>query len=152
MLGNKDMPESLAEFQKMKYNDIDKFELLTDYKNSVEKGSVSPLIGFNKYSQIKKEIEEKIVGLTTKNGIKITGQRKHFIDRVIGSVEQRRNGVEIEDIIECVTKGAVSEVIKINKFGNRSIKLIIPNKIVVSVNIDTGKLIQTNPLNRRKNV
>ena len=29
-LGNKDMPESLAEFQKMKYNDIDKFKAISN--------------------------------------------------------------------------------------------------------------------------
>lgn len=56
------------------------------------------------------KIEDDIVWLTTNNGIKITGQSNHFIERVIGTIKdpdtgQKRLGVELEDIQEALTKG-----------------------------------------------
>lgn len=152
VLGDKEMPETLAEFQEMKYNNSKKFELLKDYKNSVDRGAVSPLIGYKKYSEIKQQIENQVVGLTTTSGIKITGQRKHFIDRVIGSVEQRRNGVSVENVVKCIKNGISDGKVKIDSEGNQSTKIIIPKEIAISINIKTGELIQVNPLGGEKNV
>ena len=43
---------SLAGFRQMKYNEPKEFDLLTDYKNSVENGMISPLSGFKNYKKI----------------------------------------------------------------------------------------------------
>lgn len=145
VLGDKEMPETLAEFQEMKYNNSKKFELLKDYKNSVDRGAVSPLIGYKKYSEIKDIIDKKIVGLEI-NGKAITGQRKHFIDRVIGSVEQKRNGVSIENIIKCIENGQAS-VYMANKKGQSSMTIKLEHVCKLSLNKDM-ELIQVNPLHR----
>ena len=95
---------TLAAFRQMKYNEPKDFDLLTDYKNSVGNGMISLLSGFKNYKKLHGEIEkESIIGMETFNGIKISGQSKHFLERVIGTMEdpktkRSRSGVEIEDI------------------------------------------------------
>ena len=76
----------------------------------------------------------------TSNKILISGRSKHFIARVIGSVEQRRNGVQISDILDALT-GGESEIFPAKQMkNNRSQKF--RNKVVeVSVNPDTGNII-----------
>ena len=85
------------------------------------------------------------MGLTTSNGIKITGQSKHFIERVFGTnldpkTNRSRSGVEINDIKDALLNGSV----RIRKSDPNSIKFIT-DKCMVSVNPNTGVLIQTNP-------
>lgn len=60
-------------------------------------------------------MDEMLKDVVTSNGITITGKTNHSIARVIGSVEQKRNGVEIEDILEALTsdKSQISSVKKI---------------------------------------
>lgn len=41
--------------------------------------------------------------MVVRNGIKVSGKNNHFVDRTIGSVEQRRNGVNTEDILDILT-------------------------------------------------
>lgn len=136
---------SLADFRDMKYNKPKEFELLKDYVNSVKKGMLSPLSGFDNYKNLHDTIEEKIVGITLSNGVKISGQSKHFIERVIGTKDdpkthRPRNGVDIEDIKEALINGTIRE----RKKDPNSIKLVT-EKCIVSVNPKTGILIQCNP-------
>ena len=56
------------------------------------------------------EINNSLVGLTTTNGIEITGQSDHFIERVIGVIKdpdtgKKRLGVELQDIQDALTNG-----------------------------------------------
>ena len=148
VLDNDNAPKSLADFQDLKYNNNDKFELLTDYKFSIENGRMSPLVKFDDYYHMKQRIEREIVGLTTVNGIEIKSQSKHFIERVFGSVEQRRSGVALEDITECLTEG---EIVKeqINPIGEESCTYV-NDKCKVTINPHNGNLVQTNPYYRRK--
>lgn len=136
---------SLADFRQMKYNKAKEFDLLTDYKNSVQNGMISPLSGFKNYKKLHEKIEKDIVGIQTSNGIRISGQSKHFIERVIGTKEdpktnRPRSGVEIENIIEALLHGKLRE----NERDPDSIKFIT-DKCIVSVNPNTGILIQCNP-------
>lgn len=136
---------SLADFRQMKYNKAKEFDLLTDYKNSVQNGMISPLSGFKNYKKLHEKIEKDIVGIQTSNGIRISGQSKHFIERVIGTKEdpktnRPRSGVEIENIIEALLHGKQRE----NERDPDSIKFIT-DKCIVSVNPNTGILIQCNP-------
>lgn len=136
---------SLADFRQMKYNKAKEFDLLTDYKNSVQNGMISPLSGFKNYKKLHEKIEKDIVGIQTSNGIRISGQSKHFIERVIGTKEdpktnRPRSGVEIENIIEALLHGKLRE----NERDTDSIKFIT-DKCIVSVNPNTGILIQCNP-------
>ena len=136
---------SLADFRQMKYNEPKEFNLLTDYKNSVENGMISPLSGFKNYKKLHGKIEKNIVGMRTSNGIRISGQSKHFIERVIGTkedpkTERPRSGVEIEDIRYALLYGQV----RTRKRDPDSVKFVT-DKCIVSVNPKTGILIQCNP-------
>ena len=147
LLGKKDIPETFEKWQQMKYNDTKRYtELKYDYvlkqhyDKSIEKGELTPLVDFTTYKKIDSEIKTKIVGLKTKNDIEVKSYSKHFIDRVCGSIEQKRSGVEIEDIIGTIS---TSNTFRESK-RNDSIK-IIGEKCIVSINPKTKNLIQVNP-------
>lgn len=136
---------SLEKFRQMKYNEPKKFELLTDYKNSVANGMISPLSGFENYKKLHGRIEKELVGMKTSNGIKISGQSKHFIERVIGTkedpkTERPRSGVEIEDIHYALLYGEV----RTRERDPDSVKFVT-DRCIVSINPNTGILIQCNP-------
>lgn len=63
------------------------------YKKAVEKGDISPLVGFDNYKQTSEEITKAIVGMTASNGEKIESFATHFIDRVIGQVSEPHEGM-----------------------------------------------------------
>lgn len=136
---------NLADFRQMKYNDPEEFRLLTDYMNSVKNGMISPLSGFENYKTLYETVEKDIVGMKTSTGLKIAGQSKHFMERVIGTKEdpkthRPRSGVSIEDIRDALLHGEV----KRRKRDPNSIKFVTDN-CIVSVNPNTGILIQCNP-------
>ena len=136
---------SLADFRQMKYNDPEKFGLLTDYMNSVKNGMISPLSGFGNYKTLYEAVEKDVVGMRTSTGIKITGQSKHFMERVIGTKEdpkthRPRSGVSIKDIQDALLHGTL----RTRSRDPDSIKYIT-DKCIVSVNPKTGILIQCNP-------
>lgn len=136
---------SLADFRQMKYNDPEEFGLLTDYMNSVKNGMISPLSGFENYKTLYEKVEKDVVGMKTSAGIKITGQSKHFMERVIGTKEdpkthRPRSGVSIEDIQDALLHGTL----RTRSRDPDSIKYIT-DKCIVSVNPKTGILIQCNP-------
>lgn len=136
---------NLADFRQMKYNDPKEFSLLADYTNSVKNGMISPLSGFRNYKTIYEMVEKDIVGLKTSTGIKMTGQSKHFMERVIGTKEdpkthRPRSGVSIEDIQDALLNGTP----RIRERDPNSIKYVT-DKCIVSVNPKTGILIQCNP-------
>ncbi len=143
IVGQENMPKSLAEFQELKYNDNKQYELLSDYKFSVENGRMSPLVKFKDYTHMKQRIEREIVGLTTVDGVEIKSQSKHFIERLFGSVEQRRSGVSLEDIKRCLTEGEIEEIRHTE--DGESIVYRLKKICKVSVNASTHNLIQTSP-------
>ena len=136
---------SLADFRQMKYNDPEEFGLLTEYMNSVKSGMISPLSGFENYKTLYEAVEKDVVGMRTSTGIKITGQSKHFMERVIGTREdpkthRPRSGVNIEDIQDALLHGTP----RTRARDPDSIKYVT-DKCIVSVNPKTGILIQCNP-------
>lgn len=76
--------KTLADYYNVKYNDIKRYELLRGYIKAVDKGDISPLIGFDFYEQKAQEITKRLYGLVIKNEYEIKGFVPHFIDRVIG--------------------------------------------------------------------
>lgn len=117
------------------------------YTSSVKSGELTPLADFEHYKSISKEMDEKLVGIITGNGITITGKTNHSIARVIGSVEQKRNGVDIFDMIKALEEPDEVKPVRYNKNG-ASQKFILNQKCIVSVNPDTGLIVQVNPFKR----
>lgn len=137
--------KSFDKFQELKYNDGSEWELFKSYTKSRSNNMISAFNSFDDYKKYRGLIESDIVGLTTSNGIEITGQSKHFIERVLGTGEdpktgKPRNGVEISDIKDAILNGKV----RTRKNDPDSIKFITDN-CIVSVNPNTGHLIQVNP-------
>ncbi len=140
----KDSPNTLKAFQELRYNNSNEWNLVKDYVKSRENNMISAFTPYSQYKEYKAIIDSDIVGLTTNNGIKITGQSKHFIERVFGTNEdpktnRPRSGVEINDIKDALLNGSV----RIRKSDPNSIKFIT-DKCMVSINPKTGLLIQTN--------
>lgn len=140
----KNAPKSFAKFQDLKYNSGE-WEAFKSYKRAIQTGELTALADFTLYQETSREIDEKLVGLTTSNGIKITGKSIHFISRVIGSIEQRRSGVDIKTVSEALTDpNAIVYPVKTYRDGSTSQKFRYSG-VEVSVNPYTGNLIQTNP-------
>ena len=142
---------------KARYNTPPENELLERYTQDVKDGWISPLSGFDNYKQLYQQIESGIVGKTTSNGILITGQSRHFMQRVIGTMADpkkladdlqivHRSGTEISDIMDALFSPERIDPPVIRENGRRSIRFI--GWGIVTVNPDTGQLIQTNQRKR----
>ena len=152
---------SLADFRQMKYNDPEKFEIFGTYKNSVQNGMVSSLSGFENYYKLHEDIQKKVIGLQTSEGINITEQSKHFMERVIGTMSdpktgKPRSGVTVDRKSTRLNSSHVSESrmpldvrnVKTDRQGRRSQKYI-GKTATVSINPDNGALIQCNPTSEK---
>ena len=142
-------------------------ELLQGRKTAIEKGHISPLITEDVYLNVAKKIDKKLVGLKTSDGIMIKGYKTHFIDRIIGEYkssnesinknsfsvkagilsEMPRQGVHIKDARECLKNGTYTE--RLDALGRIGRKY--QNDVCqVVLNPDTGMLIQTNYIKKKK--
>lgn len=142
ILGKNNVPKNLDEFQNLKYNNDKGWELFKDYKNSRATGMISAFTSFGDYMYYKNMIEKELVGLVTFDGIKIKSQSKHFIERVIGTskdpkTNRPRSGVELDDIKYTLLNGTKRKRVDSTKY--------ISEKCIVSINEETGVLIQVNP-------
>lgn len=154
--------KNLAEYYEVKYNDIPRYELLQNYAADVKSGWISPLAGFGGYEALHNQIQSEIVGKRAINGILISGQSRHFIQRVVGTMIDpqkfknnlqivRRSGVEITDIKDALfSKSSVVNVTLRNN-GKTSVKFTGEN-CMVTLNPETGILIQVNPKKVKTNV
>lgn len=141
--------KSLAEYYNIKYNNTKRYVLLKHYVSSIDKSMLSPLTGFDLYEEYYNRVNKELIGLTMSFGIKIESQSVHFLERVFGTKENPRNdlqkklprnGVSLEEIKDALLNGKTK-----SKHGGTSI-LHYNDKCGVTVNSDTGNLIQVNPL------
>lgn len=147
-------PKTLAKYYDMKYNNPKEYELFKGYTNAVDKGDISPLVGYDLYKKTADNISKQLVGVVTKDGVEIKSFTTHFIDRTIGqtstSHSDMRTGTKIEDSFEAITNGAVSApYIRKMKRGSEMIdderQRYIGKNAIVTVSITENRLIQTNP-------
>ena len=150
--------KTLAKYYDVKYDNSPRYELLKQYAKDVQTGWISPLAGFDGYEQLHGRIESEIVGRAAANGVLITGQNVHFMQRVIGTMVDpeklkkelkiiRRSGVEIDDIKDALFSPVFIGERTVKENGKPSIRFS-GSKCHVSINPDTGELIQTNPRRR----
>ena len=116
---------------------------------SVDKGTISPLSGFENYQKIYDEINEKVVGIKTSEGTAVTRQSKHFMDRVIGTMKdpktgRSRSGVTVEGIRDALENPAKVFPTRTDPDSRKSQKYIGRHG-TVSLDPETGILIQCNP-------
>lgn len=150
LLTNYIEPVRFDKFQEIKYNNKEQWQgikseyrLKNYYNKAIEKGNLSPLVDFETYKQVNNSIKQNLVGLKTRNGIIVNSFSKHFTDRVCGSVDQKRSGVTIEDIKDTILNS--------NEFKELERSVVITGKNnKVTINQETGNLIQTNPYIRKK--
>lgn len=154
-IGVNESIKTLAKYYDVKYNDSPRYELLQRYVKDVKSGWVSPLSGFASYETLHNRVENELVGRSTSNGIQISGQSKHFIQRIIGTGADpiktdaagnpvRRSGVELDDIADALFNGTARPV-KTNPTTKKKSQKFYTDVCEVSVNPDTGTLIQCNP-------
>lgn len=148
LLGN-NSPKKFVDFQKIKYGeDWDAFKA---YSKSIKTDELTPFADFDLYKEIGKEMDEKLVGKVTSNGVLITEKSKHSIARVIGSVEQRRNGVKVDDIVDALTSKD-ADVLPVREMSNGRSQKFSNGVVEVSINPDTGNIIQVNPIHQKRRV
>ncbi|MDO4388497.1 MAG: hypothetical protein Q4C31_05520 [Eubacteriales bacterium] len=112
------------------------------YDYAVSQGQLSALTGFDHYMKVAEEVERRLVGSTTSDGIEIKGYVTHFIDRIIGSYEKQREGVELSAISDTLLH---SQDFKDNPRDAGASRLYKSKLCQVSVNPELGLLIQVTP-------
>ena len=89
------------------------------------------------------------MGVKTSEGTEVSRQSKHFMERVVGTMKdpktgRPRSGVTIEEISDALNNPVVVRPVRVDSQGEKSQKYI-GNKATVSMDPDTGILIQINP-------
>ena len=150
-IGAETGPETLAGYYKLKYNEDKESRLYKGYIAAVNKGRISPLVGYDKFQEVASNIESQFVGTKTADGMEIKGYTAHFVDRVIGQRSEdspdkkgTRKGVGFADIEDALKNPKKIGPVVEQDNGNRS-KLYFGKNAAVSYNPDTGELIQVQP-------
>lgn len=139
---------SKSEFVRI-MSDRSEKKLFTHYSEAVKRGDVSPLADYDLYRRTAIELQDKCVGLVTSNGVKLEKRSLHSIDRVIGSVEQRRSGITVDDVVKALTSPE-AEVRPVRYSKTAASQKIIYRNAEVTINPITKTLIQVNPHHREK--
>lgn len=139
--------KTLAKYYNVKYNDSPRYELLKGYARAIEKGDISPLVGFEQYEATSKEIQSVLVGVTTSTGVKIESFATHFVDRVIGQTSTHhkgmRRGVKVSDAYDALVNPA--ELGDVRNLDDGDIRQTLYGSVVtVTISVRDKRLIQTN--------
>ena len=150
---------TVAKYYDARYNNTEEYRLLMQYANSVKSGWLSPLAGFDLYKSTHERIQTELLGKTAADGTVITGHTAHFMERMFGTLVDpdklkydlkiiRRSGVGYEAMRDTVLNPERINPAKTDSRGKRSVRLI--GKAIVTINPDTGQLIQLNPRSEQK--
>ena len=142
-LGRASLPKTLENYQKIVYNKSDK-DNLDHYIAARRNGSVSAVVGFSDWHEMDTRLRTAFVGQIAANGVKITAVSKHFVDRAIGSVSQRRSGISLSNLKRAIAEGTPLPI-ETRKDGKHSQKIVLYGVCELTINPKTGELIQCNP-------
>ena len=166
-INSKENNHSIALINKDTYNESPEETVLERlYREGVETGWISPLCGFENYKKLYEQLMNEVVGLKTTTGVEIKCISKHFMERVIGTsidpsrvkdgilvITKRepqgyrsnsRSGTSIEGIKQTILEGEVRKT-TVTEEGDIS-QTVYGQHAVVTINPETGKLVQCNPL------
>lgn len=140
------MPKNLAKFQELKYNNKEEFKILNHYRYVRDKGKISALASFTLYKSMKTRIENITIGQTAVNGTVIQSVSLHFVDRLIGTPYEtpKHEGMSLNDMKNILLSGVPSAKLKYDKFDRPSQNIEINGVGVVTINPNTGELVQCN--------
>lgn len=147
IIGKENLPDTLEAFQRIKYTEPEKWWLLKGYAAGVRKGDLSTLTSFDTYQAVAGEVKSRLVGMTTVDGLTIQSYKTHFIDRLIGNYQQKREGVEIEDAKQVLQHSV--DIVNTTKDGVPS-RSYLHAGLQVTINPETMTLIQTNHARKAK--
>lgn len=148
---------TLEKYYQGKYNKNKNYKDLMDYTKEIKRGEISPLTSLSVYAKTKTEAEKKLIGIVTENGIKVSEVSSHFIARVLGNREPKkervkkggthniREGVFIDTAGSALRKPKSKVLHSVN--GEKRIRYM-SERCSVTIS-DSGRLIQTNPLKKR---
>ena len=139
---------SIEEFSKIRYN-RDEWKLFKNYTTSIKSGEITLLASFELYKRINNRVDKELLGKTTSNGILIKDKSAHSLARIIGSIEQRRNGVSVSDVLDALTS-KTAEVLPVRTSKNGRSQKFKNKSVEVTINPETGNIIQMNPIHTRK--
>lgn len=152
-------PESLAKYYDMKYNNTKEYELLEGYAKGIQKNEISPFVGFDFYKKTANKIESNLLNITTSDNVKITDYHPHFVNRIIGQVEEphagMRQGTPIEYVKEALLYGEPGKdhyktVIRGNTTFKDKRRTYKGKNAKVTISLTENKLIQANPRKEHK--
>ena len=100
--GKKDMPKTLDDFQQLKYNKVVGYDwrLTKGYVDGIRQKELSALTGITTYQATAQSIDNQLIGMTTSDGVNITGYKTHFLNRVIGDYQIPREGVDVQKVLD----------------------------------------------------
>lgn len=130
-------PKSLAEYKK---SNPEEYRLFRHYEKFEWSKYISTFVDFDYYKEVDQLIQKELIGIKTINGVKIKERSLHFIDRLIGSEKDRRDGRKLENVVKALVSPSEDPIIRDNGSG-----IYIYKSTLVSVNIKEGRLIQTGP-------
>jgi len=140
--------DTLEKYNEAKYNNTSEYQLLSGYGKAVEKGDISPLVGYKEYSQTDQLLRESVVGTVTPTGVKIESFATHFIDRVIGQTSTThpgmRCGVAAEDVVDALKNPIEDGPIWRMEDGDIRQKFV-GTSVSVLISVRDNRLISTNP-------
>lgn len=140
-------PATFEAFQNIKYSSGDDYAQFKAYARDIGNGGLTPLADFKLYQDTASQIDAELVGVITSDGTEIVAKSDHFVSRVIGSVEERRSGVEISSVREALTNPERRD----SRRGKKGVSVrYFGKEAIVTVNPDTGTIIQANPRHSRK--
>ena len=140
-------PATFEAFQNIKYSSGDDYAQFKAYARDIGNGGLTPLADFKLYQDTAAQIDAELVGVITSDGTEIVAKSDHFVSRVIGSVEERRSGVEISSVREALTNPERRD----SRRGKKGVSVrYFGKEAIVTVNPDTGTIIQANPRHSRK--
>jgi hypothetical protein len=130
-------------------------ELRTMWVRGVDEGWISALVSFDSYSNAYTTLKNELVGERTSDGIVMREISEHFMQRVCGTSRDpkiykeqhrivRRDGCEPADIVDALLNGTSRPTIIKN---GRVSKSYFNNECLVTINPETGMLIQCNRYN-----
>lgn len=138
---------TLDKYREARHNNTEEYQLLKGYGRAVEKGDISPLVGFEQYQKTAADVKARVVGQTTADGVRVDSYATHFIDRVVGQVADPHPDMREATTIEAVNDAIANpEKITERTLADGDVRRTYKGeKAFVTLSVRDHRLIQANP-------